>query len=91
MGEAAHEQGIVHRDQTGEFQCAPRRHRQNTRFRAAKTLEPTGAMPPNLSMSPTITSPAMTHTGRHHQSACRRNIYRVSDLLRPFDVGDGRS
>ena len=58
--EAAHEQGIIHRDlKPANIKVRPDGTVKVLDFGLAKALEPTGAMSPNVSQSPTIMSPAM--------------------------------
>ena len=102
--EAAHEQGIIHRDlKPANIKVRPDGTVKVLDFGLAKAMEPTGAMSPSVSQSPTITSPAMmtgvgddSRHGRLHEpgagarQGCRQAQRHLGVWVRALRDADGK-
>ena len=85
--EAAHEQGIIHRDlKPANIKVRPDGTVKVLDFGLAKALEPTGTMSASASMSPTITTPAMTQVGMLLELVERQLRAGTAAALHPCDL-----
>ena len=85
--EAAHEKGIIHRDlKPANIKVRDDGTVKVLDFGLAKALDPVGAVSSSVSMSPTITTPAMTHAGMILGTAAYMSPEQArgkSDIIRP--------